>query len=78
MKKHLALAAGLILGSSVALAADKPAFSDLDGDGDGMISQEEAMGGMEGLTEEDYATADQDGDGSLNEQEFELVNWPRN
>ena len=76
MKKYVALAAALLLGSSVALAA-KPAFGDLDTDGDGMISAEEAMGGMEGFTEEDYAAADADGDGSLSEQEFELVNWPR-
>jgi len=66
MKKSLAIAASLLLGSSVALAA-KPAFEELDANGDGMISSEEA-GDMQG-----FAEADGNGDGMLTVEEYETV-----
>ena len=66
MKKYVAVAAGLLLGSSVAFAAKAP-FADLDKDGDGMISSEEA-GDMQG-----FAEADGNGDGSLSMEEYEAI-----
>ena len=66
MKKSLAIAASLLLGSSVALAAKAP-FEEMDANGDGMISSEEA-GDMQG-----FAEADGNGDGNLSAEEYETV-----
>ena len=65
IKKKIAtmLALGLF---SVGAMAVGPAFGDVDADGDGAISAEEASK-VEGL---DIATADTNGDGSLSPDEY--------
>lgn len=52
-----------------AVAADTPAFDDLDINGDGMLSAEETVA-VEGLNLE---TADTDGDSALSREEFEAA-----
>ena len=64
MKKYFALAAALLLGSSVALA-QKASFEEVDANGDGMISAEEAG--------KDISAADANGDGSLDAAEYEAM-----
>jgi hypothetical protein len=64
MKKYVAVAAGLILGSSAALAA-KAAFEEVDVNSDGMITAEEA-----GV---DISAADANGDGGLDAVEYEAM-----
>lgn len=66
MKSALAtllLAAGL---SVAALAQDRPEFDEVDANGDGMISQEEA-GAVEGL---DFARVDANKDGHIDREEY--------
>ena len=64
MKKYVALAAALLLGSSVAFA-QKAAFEEVDANGDGMITAEEAG--------KDISAADANGDGSLDAAEYEAM-----
>jgi hypothetical protein len=52
--------------AGAALAQDAPSFEEVDQNGDGMISQEEAAA-VEGL---DFATADTNQDGSLDRDEY--------
>lgn len=52
--------------AGAALAQQAPTFEEVDVNGDGQISQEEA-GAIEGL---DFATADTDQDGSLSMEEY--------
>lgn len=49
--------------------ATPPSFADVDTDGDGAISTEEASV-VEGL---DFAAADTDGNGSLSQEEYETA-----
>ncbi|MDN3520295.1 hypothetical protein [Halomonas ramblicola] len=66
--KMAVLPLALLFGASVAVA-NPASFSDLDVDGDGALSAEEAAA-VEGL---DFEAADADGDGALNEEEFEAA-----
>jgi hypothetical protein len=66
-KISVALLALGFAGSS--MAQDAPSFEEVDTNGDGMISQEEAAA-VEGL---DFATADTNQDGSLDRQEYEAA-----
>lgn len=57
----------LILGfSAAAVAQGLPAFEEVDANGDGQISEEEASA-VEGL---DFATADTNQDGSIDRAEY--------
>lgn len=67
MNKTIAFAA-LILAGNVAFAA-APAFEDVDTNGDGVLSQEEAAA-VEGL---DFTAADTDQNGSLSKDEYEAA-----
>ncbi len=67
MKKLLAIIAASMLTVAAAQAAE---FAEVDGDGDGMVSMEEAKAAMPDLSDEAFSGADSDGDGSLNEEEF--------
>jgi hypothetical protein len=53
------------------LAGESTAFTQLDADGDGMISSEEAAADPALL--EDWATADVNGDGQLERAEFSAL-----
>lgn len=65
MKKSLVSL--MIVGfSAAAVAQGLPAFEEVDTNGDGMISQEEAAA-VEGL---DFASADTNQDGSLDRAEY--------
>lgn len=55
--------------ASAALAQGMPAFEEVDANGDGQISQEEAAA-IEGL---DFATADTNQDGALSREEYEAA-----
>ncbi len=58
----------MILGfSGAAVAQGLPAFEEVDANGDGMISEEEAEA-VEGL---DFATADANQDGAIDRVEYE-------
>lgn len=66
MKKSIPVSL-LILGFSAgAIAQDVPAFEEVDQNGDGLISEEEAAE-VEGL---DFATADANQDGSIDRAEY--------
>ncbi|GAB4355957.1 MAG: hypothetical protein Kow0026_15480 [Oricola sp.] len=67
MKKLLVAAAALAATTSLALAAD---FAEVDADGSGTVSMEEAKAAMPDLTDEAFATADTDGSGDLSPEEF--------
>jgi hypothetical protein len=54
-----------------ALAGESAAFTELDADGNGMISSEEAAADPALL--EDWATADVNGDGQLERAEFSAL-----
>lgn len=64
MTKYSLLA--LIGVAGAAMAQSLPAFEEVDANGDGQISQEEAAA-IEGL---DFATADTDQDGALSMEEY--------
>ena len=67
MNKFLALLAVSLFAITTAQAAE---FSEVDTDGNGAITMEEAKTAMPDLTDEAFNEADADGDGSLNESEF--------
>ncbi len=67
MKKFLAILAVSLLSISAAHAAE---FTDVDSNEDGVISMDEATAAMPDLTDDAFAAADTDGDGSLNAEEF--------
>lgn len=69
--KKLLIPAALILASGLAVAGSEsaPDFAELDVNADGVLSQEEAAM-VEGL---DFSAADQDQDGSLNEEEYKAA-----
>jgi hypothetical protein len=64
MTKYSLLA--LIGVAGAAMAQSLPAFEEVDANGDGQISQQEAAA-IEGL---DFATADADQDGALSMEEY--------
>lgn len=64
MTKYSLLALIGVVGA--AMAQSLPAFEEVDANGDGQISQQEAAA-IEGL---DFATADTDQDGSLSMEEY--------
>jgi Ca2+-binding EF-hand superfamily protein len=67
MKARLSVAMLALGFSAAALAqAQAPSFEEVDTNGDGMISQEEAAQ-VEGL---DFATADRNQDGQLDREEY--------
>lgn len=68
MKRYLALIPMAFIGTAFA-QSEMPAFEDVDTNGDGAISQEEAAA-VEGL---DFATADANQDGSLSREEYEAA-----
>lgn len=53
----------------IALAAEAPAFEEVDANADGTISMDEAAV-IEGL---DFEAADTDGDGALTQEEYEAA-----
>lgn len=67
MKRYLVLIPLAFIGS--AIAQEMPAFEDVDANGDGSISQQEAAA-VEGL---DFASHDTNQDGSLSREEYEAA-----
>lgn len=67
MKKFLMITAISALGATGAMAGD---LTDLDTDGDGLLSLEEVQAEKPEVTEDDFNSYDADGDGFLNEDEF--------
>ena len=67
MNKYVGLIA--IGFSAAAFAQGMPAFEEVDANGDGLISQEEAAA-IEGL---DFATADANQDGALSRDEYSAL-----
>ncbi len=67
MKKLFATLAVSLFATSAALAVE---MSEADTDTDGVISMTEAQAVVPGLTEEAFAAADVDKDGTLNAEEF--------
>jgi Ca2+-binding EF-hand superfamily protein len=67
MNKFLAVLAVSLLTATSAQAAE---FADIDTDGDGLISVEEATAAMPDVTEDAFAAADKDADGNLNADEY--------
>ncbi len=68
MLKILTLTVLALLGSSVAIAADKDLYSDLDTNHDGEISKEEGAA-LPGLNDK-WSELDQNGDDMLDPAEF--------
>lgn len=68
MRNKLAIVLGLLLASSVAIAADYPKFDDVDLDGDGALNQTEAA--QAGL---DIESADTNGDGVIDSDEYQAA-----
>lgn len=54
-------------------AAAKVAFPRADGNGDGVVTYDEARRAMPGLTEIHYAKADPNGDGVIDRREYPLL-----
>ncbi len=67
MKKLLAILAISMFAVTAVQAAE---FSEVDADGDGAISMEEAKAAMPDLNEDAFKAADADGNGTLSEAEF--------
>lgn len=70
MKKYLALVLGAAFLSGVALAA-APSFEQVDENGDGQISREEAA--KHDAVIKVFADADKDGNGTLSPDEYAAV-----
>ena len=74
MNKLALLAAAAITAAtfgSVAIAQDmETAFVNADGNKDKVVSYDEAQGAVSTLTPDQFATADANGDGTLDEGEF--------
>lgn len=70
MKTLIAVLFGLSMGTGIALA--QTAFTDLDADGDGLLSMEEAMANP-AITEDVFKAADVDQDEALSEEEYSAV-----
>lgn len=71
MKKFLAVLAVSVLAAGTAHSAE---LTEVDTDSDGKVTMEEAKAKMPDLTEDSFKTADADGDGSLNAEEFTKLN----
>ncbi len=71
MNRLLAVLAVFVLSITAVQAAD---FAEVDTDGDGMVTMDEAKAAMPDLSEDSFGEADADGDGSLNEEEFAALN----
>lgn len=69
MTKHSLVTLAAIGFASAALAQGLPPFEEVDTNGDGQISQEEAAA-IEGL---DFATADTNQDGALSMEEYKAA-----
>lgn len=67
MKKFIVALGISALAMTAAQAAE---LSEIDTNGDGVISMEEAKVAMPDLSEEAFSGADADGDGSLNAEEL--------
>lgn len=65
-----ALAVGTFATGALAQGTAGGDFSNADGNKDGGVSYQEAVGAYPGLTEEQYNQADTNQDGTLNEAEF--------
>lgn len=72
MRKLLAIVAVLGLGAP-ALAQSLGDFESVDADQDGSVSLREGRVVIPDLGEADFAAADTDGSGQLNQQEFEAL-----
>ena len=74
MKKFALIAAAALTATmgTAAFAQDNNTseFDDVDGNKDGMITYEEALGLSSTLTQVQFDQADENGDGSLDEAEF--------
>lgn len=68
MRNKIAILLGMILASSVAIAADNQKFEELDSDGNGQLSATEAA--EAGV---DVQSADTDGDGAVSKEEYQAA-----
>lgn len=72
--KTAALGGAMAVGGAlVASAADAPAFSDVDTNVDGVISQEEFLQAMPDATADTFISADVNGDTVLSQDEYETM-----
>lgn len=65
-KRIIALVFGSLFAAGAAVAGEKMSFQDMDKDGDGQISQQEAQGTLQ----EKFQQADADSDGNVTQAEF--------
>lgn len=68
MRNKIAILLGMILASSVAIAAENQKFEELDSDGNGQLSPTEAA--QAGV---DAQSADTDGDGAISKEEYQAA-----
>ena len=68
-----ALTLSVALAPYMAGAQDMPAFSDVDQNVDGVVSEDEFLAAMPTATAETYASADVNGDSVLTQEEYEVV-----
>ena len=69
----LALLAGPALAQATSSIAPTGAFEDIDTDDDGLVSWTEFQLVFSDISETQFSTADADGDGSLNPQEYDSL-----
>ncbi len=68
-----ALFATLFAGFATAAMAQEIEFEDLDTDGDGMLSMEEVTDVLPEISEDQLTIADANGDGMIDEAEYEVL-----
>lgn len=71
IKKILETVALIAPLSAVAASGDKPEFSEVDSDDDGVVTVEEAV--EAGVPEQEAKRQDVDGDGELSEADWEFI-----
>lgn len=67
--KNLLIPAALLFAASTVYAGDMPNFTDVDADGDGALTLDEASA-VDGF---DFSAADADGDGSVTLDEYTMA-----
>lgn len=74
LAKTVALGGAMAVGGALAASAmEAPAFSDVDSNVDGVISQEEFLAAMPEGTADTFISADVNGDTVLSQDEYETM-----